>query len=1436
MGFLDLLPKLGFQTGIKAGKRVGLKEEAKVKPLRTELWALPTEERGFRGLASLSKWEQDLSFYVDRMLKEREPQITRFPPEKQRQLSKLGWTAATRGAFLPYQAGMNLLVGAKERPRAALRTATRTLLPFTTPALGPPSVEEKALATDVGRRILGLEPQRGITELAPKALRTEYPIASTIIDIGTELGATYGVMRAIRTTEVRGFEQRIRENIEAWAGKKAATSKNFRNIINQTDIDGISTRLAGEFGLPYQTVRQRLTDFVRKSIVRAAKPGYDANSIFDKVLRKGSLEKWIFQRSTREGFDWKQYEQFFKPLRSVGGAARGFGRQIPQHLIDKYNLTSQQLLNINKGIIKDLPAALISELTKLEMPTKVPEGTLEALKRNPNVYWHGSVSGDLRGGITGLHIGTRLAAKEALEARIGIPAKGEWDGTREYGKTKLAGQKTMEKRGDNITGLNTDASKEDYFPKELEYQDKTKVPMNVKPNIKPYNIIGEMINRSDIPYEDFKAGGYMAAQKKLGRAKRGYFYRNIAEDEGSISATVPSGKHLQEIKITIPTKAPVVEPVKVPKPTKAEKWLTNDEIAQMTDPERQAIIREKLSEAKNITHRRNIIMKYAHPKKLNYDYPAFQEFVDYNKDLQLPKSSKIRDIQLQMARLRGQRMSGKVSPARANARIKSLKRQLFQVAKDEGIAVRMTKGGKLELGVRKTGYYVPVEFAEYPHFQNVGMVMGGGTDITRAIQGIDGALTPKQKAALPGQAGATEKYVLWPVRDMTIQKIKLLNQIVEIRNNILGHIKPDSPLDFENTRAMKGMTASQEGRDISIKLRALYDDLIYMENFIRLLRGQDLIRYRREYSPEILRDATIWEQVWGIGKDAKDVIVPPELPDYIHPNKPFNPREMANRHGIPFEEQEISSVKLLDSYIATALKDMFNTSIIQNNKAFIQQLRTMGYDRSANLLEAWTSEAYGGIKTNVFKFENLPAKAEGAMRKFNQWRNMGIFAFNFSWTTFTQTSSFALTVGRYGAGNAMKGLTSYLSSPALREQMARDYYSYIVKAQKSGRVSAQDTNNIINKPTKQYKSYREVIEDYGYWYIEQMERALTGASIEAARLHGISKGLTGEALKNYASDGGAKTQSMYNDEDKPRILRSLLVKTGLPFQTFNFEVMNTLREWAGKTGTPPDSKVEAVWQIVRFLATASVFSAIAWKGARRRVWFDLTRMPLPFSELWLSPITGALLGEFTQSQGLVSPVQTGVNVGRGIKDIVDYGSWDRLRREMIRYGSGMFGVAGGTQWSRIVDAWIAYARGGVYEKTGKKRYSLTDPWDAVRAGFSGLYSTTGGTRYLKTRRAESAEKRRMKVVRRKATLTINRYKDLILKGRPQDASMVWTDWQRKYAGEYRNRFGTVLQKPKRTEIFKQERRRQQRERLTPEEITRRGLPGRSVKGFRKYLR
>jgi hypothetical protein len=160
-------------------------------------------------------------------------------------------------------------------------------------------------------------------------------------------------------------------------------------------------------------------------------------------------------------------------------------------------------------------------------------------------WFHGTPSGNLKGGITGLHLGTLQAARDALYARIGVPVEGDWDGTREYGKTLLCGASSLKERGISQTGYNCGAPEGDFYPTQLpppKFSDKTDVPWDAKPDIGKFKIVGPMTRTTHV---DAHANGRMRSLLARGRAKRGYFYKNDAEDYGSVSAVVPGPGHVQ---------------------------------------------------------------------------------------------------------------------------------------------------------------------------------------------------------------------------------------------------------------------------------------------------------------------------------------------------------------------------------------------------------------------------------------------------------------------------------------------------------------------------------------------------------------------------------------------------------------------------------------------------------------------------------------------------------------------------------------------------------------------------------------------------------------------------------------------------------------------------------------------------------------------------
>lgn len=184
----------------------------------------------------------------------------------------------------------------------------------------------------------------------------------------------------------------------------------------------------------------------------------------------------------------------------------------------------------------------------------IKESILEGVGEK-NIFWHGSTDKNLKGK-NGIHVGTKLAATQALESRIGVPSKGEWDGTRTYKDTLLAGKKRLreieKERGYYVTtGYNVgrDVPEEDYYPSErnerASYSDGTPIPLNSKPIVFPVKIVGRMTNSPMNPHGDMKANSMMMRNLRMGNAKSGYYYTNIGEDEGSISAVVPDASFLE---------------------------------------------------------------------------------------------------------------------------------------------------------------------------------------------------------------------------------------------------------------------------------------------------------------------------------------------------------------------------------------------------------------------------------------------------------------------------------------------------------------------------------------------------------------------------------------------------------------------------------------------------------------------------------------------------------------------------------------------------------------------------------------------------------------------------------------------------------------------------------------------------------------------------
>lgn len=198
--------------------------------------------------------------------------------------------------------------------------------------------------------------------------------------------------------------------------------------------------------------------------------------------------------------------------------------------------------------------------------------TREQAMKDPTIFWHGSASGDTSKVPRGLHVGTLEAARQALNATIGTPVEGDWDGTRKYGETLVKGTKSFDQaKGQYASGYSggRDSLAEDHFPTgKATFSNREPVPMDARPEIRAFRIVGDMTNTPDSPHTDAVANGLARRAASLGNGRRGFFYRNDGEDYGSISAVVPAATHVQPVKIL--TRDPRASFMPQPRKTSAE--------------------------------------------------------------------------------------------------------------------------------------------------------------------------------------------------------------------------------------------------------------------------------------------------------------------------------------------------------------------------------------------------------------------------------------------------------------------------------------------------------------------------------------------------------------------------------------------------------------------------------------------------------------------------------------------------------------------------------------------------------------------------------------------------------------------------------------------------------------------------------------------------
>ena len=619
-------------------------------------------------------------------------------------------------------------------------------------------------------------------------------------------------------------------------------------------------------------------------------------------------------------------------------------------------------------------------------------------------------------------------------------------------------------------------------------------------------------------------------------------------------------------------------------------------------------------------------------------------------------------------------------------------------------------------------------------------------------------LRPTERLAL-AQIRKKEHYVSWFVNNaenfqMNTLKYRLMfrgkkgheviARMLESIKNFGEAVKPvDEILARENVQEVIGKYPREVQENLvgfAQKLRIIMDAIWTDTNVVRVKLGKKPIPYLDNYLPWVY-EANVWAKCFGLDvkPDFLKETAPP--PDYLKPSEPTNFRAMEREGGLKNYHKIRDVRRLFVDYADIMTQDMFFTPIIQNAKAHARVMKEKA-PAAADWITDWVTESYAGVPgvTSRALKRILPPPLRSTMLLIRRNITRAVFPLNWTWNLIVQPSSMALTSLQYGAKNTVLGL-QYLWNPEAQRYVHDNLYSFIIKQRLEGSVLYQDLGATVQRQHAMTRSKLDTAVHYANFLTRLLEQKLTGVSCYAAYLRGKELGYTGEKLIDYASEGGAKTQSMYNMQNVPGILRSKEVGAIVPFQTFAFEALNAISEMANikyyragayhtvgiDTKTGQELLRVRMMRFAEFLATAWVFNIVGQLAINRKPW--QISSALPFSSLMMSGI------QPFRMWNLPLPFRFSAEFWNGVMAYYHTGNWRPITSWATSYW-----LVGGIQADRTMQGIEAVIEGKVYDVTREKvLYEIEDdPIEWIKAIMMGAYRTEAGERWAE-KQFEEAE-------------------------------------------------------------------------------------------------
>jgi len=614
-----------------------------------------------------------------------------------------------------------------------------------------------------------------------------------------------------------------------------------------------------------------------------------------------------------------------------------------------------------------------------------------------------------------------------------------------------------------------------------------------------------------------------------------------------------------------------------------------------------------------------------------------------------------------------------------------------------------------------------------PAIRKSGFYAEKGIDTAPVADVYNATLSPyhmalkQDKHKRGGEFGEIFKKVWLPTENAIKNDVQYVrNEAAEIRAIGKRHNVKPSKKNLEHiSDVMEGKVDGTPAEQAHVKeLRVKLDDMRKQANEVREAMGKPTIGYIKDYVPH-LQKTTLWNELIDNKATISDNF------DFIIPNQkknPFSYKRMMDE--LPNAERNI--YKLLDRYVAAISKDIHITPAIENIKAYNGVLKNRELFSASKY---WDEYIRTGLVGKQHKLDSALGMGPGARKASQKWNDMVNKAFltgKIAWNIATQPLSYIMnTPFEVGPVNAAKALYQSFSTP-LREFVKENSKVLNIKNSDVNAVAVGEGRNIQNRI---FRTKIDKWNDFISVISSVIERELTLASYIGGLEKAKDLGYKGEDALAFADLAAARTQSMYNKQNRALILNSDILRTAFPFQSFSVEMFNHAKEILTKTKGAERLDVRQRVGKAIYLMVGIYLSGMYAQTLTGRKKTSVGTF-IPFVGAYVDKLVALGMGDsYASSREPITTLQIGEDAIKGLKDYIEHGDTKKLRKFAVNWGLAGLGAGGGAQINNIIDGIMMNIEGDVKNVEGEVLFSTQGATDKVVAPIFGVWSTHEGREY-----------------------------------------------------------------------------------------------------------